>query len=254
MLNSMVLQPCETLMPWGARPVVAQEVWLCPPQSGEIGLALDWKSDQALATLPENWQGVLLLDRLKVEVTSGQLSFRAVCVEFLTKLLAFVDANRETTVQASQQRWATLAISDLSVWNERRHCEYWFLSQLLGASPVLDDLLAVLRRRESYWLIRFLLQHSESSYNMRELGKRYGVSYSHFRRLCRTALGGNVKTELRLWRMARSLLEFTDGQESLTQLAMKHGYASSSHFSNETKVLIGVSPNRLSTTINQAMK
>ncbi|MGL6148964.1 MAG: helix-turn-helix domain-containing protein, partial [Plesiomonas sp.] len=78
--------------------------------------------------------------------------------------------------------------------------------------------------------------------------------YSHFRRLCRHALGSAAKAELRDWRMARSLLDVVEGQENLTQVAIKHGYASSSHFSNEIRELLGVSPRGLSNIIQLASK
>lgn len=70
---------------------------------------------------------------------------------------------------------------------------------------------------------------------MRMLGEDYGVSYTHFRRLCSRALGGKAKSELRNWRMAQSLLNSVEGHENITQLAVNHGYSSPSHFSSEIK-------------------
>lgn len=63
----------------------------------------------------------------------------------------------------------------------------------------------------------------------------YGVSYSHFRRLCSYALGGKVKTELCGWRVARAVLEIIEGNSDMTTIAHKYGYSSSSHFSAEVK-------------------
>ncbi|OHX10893.1 transcriptional regulator InvF [Chromobacterium sphagni] len=197
---------------------------------------------------------MLLLDRLELTVLSGRLSFQPLRLEALTKLLSFVDEARDAEQQADERRCALLPLRGDEVWSDRRGCEYWFLRQVLAPEEPFSALLSLLRRSESYWLVRFLLAQSACGDKLQELGERYGVSYSHFRRLCRNALGNAAKTELRDWRMARSLLDVAEGGDSLTQVALKHGYASSSHFSNEIKGLIGVSPRGLSNIIQLATK
>jgi AraC-like DNA-binding protein len=76
------------------------------------------------------------------------------------------------------------------------------------------------------------------------LGERYGLSKSHFNRLCREVLGNGVKHELRLWRATEAMLEVFDRREALTAIAYDHGFSSPSHFSREVKELFGVSPRR----------
>ena len=259
MTDNDVLHPLETLEAAAKRSVPAQEVWLLSPRREESRLELAWEEGGESLALEAGWQGLLLLDRVEVSAVSGALAFQPLRLEPLSKLLAFVDEAktddvRDAEAAASEARCARLALDDLTAWQDRKRCEYWFLLQVLTPSPAFAALLALLRRSESYWLVRFLLAQSSRGDKLQELGERYGVSYSHFRRLCRHALGNAAKTELRDWRMARSLLDVAEGRENLTQVALKHGYASSSHFSNEIKGLIGVSPRGLSNIIQLATK
>ncbi|MBK0415619.1 AraC family transcriptional regulator InvF [Chromobacterium haemolyticum] len=259
MTDNDVLLPLETLEAAAKRCAPAQDVWLLPPRREEARLELSWEEGVETLTLAADWQGLLLLDRVEVSVVAGALPFQPVRLEAFSKLLAFVDEAkadeaRDADAPASEARCAQLPLVDLAAWQDRKRCEYWFLLQVLTPSPAFAALLALLRRSESYWLVRFLLAQSACGDKLQALGERYGVSYSHFRRLCRHALGNAAKTELRDWRMARSLLDVAEGRENLTQVALKHGYASSSHFSNEIKGLIGVSPRGLSNIIQLATK
>lgn len=253
MTENDVLNPPETLDATAARSVAAQEVWLVLAREA-ASLALSWPAGGDTVDVPAGWRGLLLLDRLDLSVSSGRLRFQPLRLEALTKLLAFIDESRDAEQAPADAHWAMLALGEDEAWVDRRACEYWFLRQVLQPTEAFSALLSLLRRSESYWLVRFLLAQSVCGDKLQQLGERYGVSYSHFRRLCRNALGNAAKTELRGWRMARSLLDVVEGRDSLTQVALKHGYASSSHFSNEIKDLIGVSPRGLSNIIQLASK
>ncbi|EAA3124006.1 AraC family transcriptional regulator InvF, partial [Salmonella enterica subsp. enterica] len=158
------------------------------------------------------------------------------------------------TTYAESDKWVLLSPEFRAIWQDRKRCEYWFLQQIITPSPAFNKVLALLRKSESYWLVGYLLAQSTSGNTMRMLGEDYGVSYTHFRRLCSRALGGKAKSELRNWRMAQSLLNSVEGHENITQLAVNHGYSSPSHFSSEIKELIGVSPRKLSNIIQLADK
>lgn len=106
-------------------------------------------------------------------------------------------------------------------------------------------LIGYLRSSESYRLARYLLSEPADESQLRELGERYGVSYSHFRRLCYRAFNGAAKPRLRAWRAARAALQLIDGSDSVLQVAMSNGYASASHISNEVKKLLGVPPSAI---------
>ncbi|OXJ22043.1 transcriptional regulator InvF [Burkholderia sp. HI2714] len=249
MLNSQ-----EALCSGARRSVPAQEAWLLQFSSDQGAcLELTWKEGSESWEAPDGWQGILLLDRVEVRVAAGELRVRPLKLKVFSKLLAFIDeANGVEDARSEFAAWSLLSHEEPSVWQERKRCEYWFLLQMLEAPASLSPFLALLRHSESYWLVRFLLAQSTGSNTLQDLGQRYGVSYSHFRRLCRHALGGAAKTELRDWRMARSMLDVVERRGSLTQIALMHGYASSSHFSNEIKGLLGMSPRTLCNIIRLA--
>ncbi|KVT72968.1 hypothetical protein WK54_03360 [Burkholderia ubonensis] len=251
MLNSQ-----EALCSGAKRSVPAQEAWLLQLSPNQRAcLELTWTKGSESWQAPNDWQGILLLDRVEVRVAAGELRVRPLKLKVFSNLLAFIDeANGVEATGAEFTAWSLLSHEEPSVWQERKRCEYWFLLQLLEEPASLSPFLALLRHCESYWLVRFLLAQSTGSNTLQDLGQRYGVSYSHFRRLCRHALGSAAKAKLRDWRMARSMLDVVEGRESLTQVAIKNGYASSSHFSNEIKGLLGTSPRSLSNIIQLAIE
>ncbi|HID7510684.1 TPA: AraC family transcriptional regulator InvF [Enterobacter hormaechei] len=254
MTDHDVLNQQEILEEGDKRGVPTQEAWVLQISGNDaVQLELSWEGGSACWEVTGN--GLLLLDRVDVRVLEGELSLRPFRLEVLSKLLVFIDEARNLVdFDTDNVHWLLLSVQDVSVWQNRKRCEYWFVQQMLDPSPMFNQLLAMLRRSESYWLVRYLLVQSTCNSTLQELGQRYGVSYSHFRRLCRHALGSAAKSELRDWRMARSLLDVTEGQDNLTQVAIKHGYASSSHFSNEIRELLGVSPRGLSNIIELATK
>lgn len=198
---------------------------------------------------------MLFIEQAIVTPVSGDLVFRPLKIEVLSKLLAFIDGTGlMDTTYAEPDKWVLLSPEFRAIWQYRKRCEYWFLQQIITPSPVFNKILTLLRKSESYWLVGYLLAQSTSGSTMRMLGEDYGVSYTHFRRLCSRALGGKAKSELRNWRMAQSLLDSVEGHENITQLAVNNGYSSPSHFSNELKELIGVSPRKLSNIIQLADK
>ncbi|WP_269767646.1 AraC family transcriptional regulator InvF [Burkholderia ubonensis] len=254
MMDHEVLNSQEALCSGVRRSVPAQEAWLLQLSPDQKAcLELTWKRGSESWEAPDGWQGILLLDRVEVRVAAGELRVRPLKLKVFSKLLAFIDeANGVEAAGAEFTAWSLLSHDEPLVWQERKRCEYWFLLQMLEEPASFSPFLALLRHSESYWLVRFLLAQSTGSNTLQDLGQRYGVSYSHFRRLCRHALGSAAKTELRDWRMARSMLDVAEGRESLTQVALKHGYASSSHFSTEIKGLLGMSPRSLSNIIQLA--
>ncbi|PJG60110.1 AraC family transcriptional regulator InvF [Aeromonas cavernicola] len=254
MADHDVLNQQEILKLGCKRRVPEQDVWLLQVED-DCTLQLEFSCDCAVTSWEVNGSWLLLLDSVNVRVVNGDLPIRSLRLETLSKLLAFIDEASNTSVfETDRPTWSPLQLHDVSILGDKKRCEHWFLQQILAPKQEFRNLLALLRLSESYWLVRFLLAQSTCDNTVQELGKRYGVSYSHFRRLCRHALGSAAKAQLRDWRMARSLLDVVEGQENLTQVAIKHGYASSSHFSNEVRELLGVSPRRLSNIIQLASK
>ncbi|MEB0140397.1 MULTISPECIES: helix-turn-helix domain-containing protein [unclassified Undibacterium] len=202
------------------------------------------------------WRGVVVFDQSPVQISVGSALCQDGDISVLTKLQAFMDADcgLEMNHSMPNARLVSCAGSGLAMLSDRRTIENWFLSQMITEPEQMLAISALLRRLESYALVRFLLTERAEKKNLRELAQSYGISYTHFRRLCNRALGGSVKFELNQWRMARALLDLVDSRCNFTEVALKHGYASSSHFSNEVRGQVGVSPRGLSDIIKLAGK
>ncbi|MFF7062385.1 helix-turn-helix domain-containing protein [Pseudomonas sp. NPDC008258] len=157
----------------------------------------------------------------------------------------FIDQGGMPGVQpARSEPWAVLS-EGLGQGRAAAGLEPWYLTLALQGEAAYRAFASHLRNSESYKLLGFLLEQGSGSEKLQDLAGRYGVSVSHFRRLCRQALGGAAKSELRGWRTAQALLSMAEGTASLTDVALEFGYASSSHFSKEIRELVGVAPSSL---------
>ncbi|QIU92584.1 hypothetical protein [Yokenella regensburgei] len=190
-----------------------------------------------------------------IRVVEGGGSWCRIRQDMFVKLLAFLDESKGFCVNKSLDfmHYGCLPTPEVgpSTWETRRDCEYWFLRRFFESSPVFEQFLVFLRHNESYWLIRFLLAQStqsirnQSAVKIQELGRYYGVSSSHFRRLCHQALGSSAKVEMCNWRMARTFHEIAGCRGKLVFIAMNNGYSSASHLSCEIKKNLGFSPNEI---------
>lgn len=119
-----------------------------------------------------------------------------------------------------------------------------FLRMAIEDTPEYRCIAAGLRRTEIYSMVSFLLQQGQGE-NLAALSERYGISAGHFRRIFRASLGDSPKATLKGWRLASAVLDVIERRQSVTDVAMAHGYASPSHFSSEVKKLTGLSLTRL---------
>jgi len=201
--------------------------------------------DAMLTMSLQEHQGVLLAcaKDARLCVLGGQVELRRLGVINFAKLLAFIDAV-EIDVAGDVTDDRTVVALDLAPQSvvDQRALEYWFIRQVIEGDAAFAALTGFLRRLEAYWLIKYLVSEAAQQKKVSTLGEEYGLSYSHFRRVCKAALGNSVKSELKVWRAARSLLEVVAGEETMTEVAIRNGYASSSHFSTEIKQLFGLSP------------
>ncbi|ROM93862.1 helix-turn-helix domain-containing protein [Pseudomonas brassicacearum] len=212
--------------------------------NGRNALCLAHRESTVQWCLAPDWQGLLVV-RSGLQVVSGSAQVLSLSQANLVKLQFFIDQGVVSEVRSAHgEPWAVLregctrdqTVSDL---------ESWYLTLALQGHAAYRAFAHRLRSGESYQLLGFLLGQGSSSEKLQDLARRYGVSVSHFRRLCHQALGGTAKSELREWRTARALLTMAEGAVSLTDVALEFGYASSSHFSKEVRELVGVAPSSL---------
>ncbi|MDY7578359.1 helix-turn-helix domain-containing protein [Herbaspirillum sp. RTI4] len=179
------------------------------------------------------------------QLNIGDAKIKIISCSRLIKLLAFIDHNnlapqssfgiKESIIQVSIHDDRSITPSGL---------EKWFLLGIISGDSAVMRVAQMLRRYEDYSLVKFLLLNRDCS-SIEVLGSRYGLSISHFRRKCKRALGTSIKREFRIWRAAGALLATAGHQFGLTNIALDHGYASSSHFSRDIRDLFGFSPTEL---------
>ncbi|MGZ9713400.1 helix-turn-helix domain-containing protein [Glaciimonas sp. GNP009] len=116
-----------------------------------------------------------------------------------------------------------------------------FLRMAIDKTPEYIRISAALRRTETYSIVSFLLREGGEGEKLKTLSARYGVSACHFRRLFRSGTGSSPKSELKEWQLAKAVLAVIADRQSITEAAIAHGYASSSHFSNEVRKSVGLS-------------
>lgn len=123
-----------------------------------------------------------------------------------------------------------------------------FFSKYENYKSQYNELYKILRRRESYGLVNFLLtsvmyaSNENKVWKIRDLSKKYGVSVSYFRRLCVKNLTCTTKVQLNSWRSAYSLLNIMESTKDISSIAFRNGYTSSSHLATDIKANFGLTP------------
>lgn len=194
--------------------------------------------------LPGGWEGLIAVSET-LQTSGGCVQRLPLCETRLVKLQVFFDLSDALLGRSpSHAPWALLPVTYETVRSERA-LERWYIEQAMNGSPAYQAFAGALRQTEAYGLVRFLLEQGTRSEKLTDLAQRYGVSVSHFRRLCRQALGSAAKPALRGWRTAQALLNMSLRDGSLTDVALEFGFASSSHFSKEIRELVGFTPSSL---------
>lgn len=156
-------------------------------------------------------------------------------------ILAFVDAAIGSPSAKSDHRGVCVQSVPEDALVSTEALGHWVTLAVMQGNadnPLLDHL----RRRESYALAGYLMQTPGDGAHLNELCEVYGLSYSHFRRLCRRSLGNAIKSRLRSWRAARTVLDIIDRKQTILQIAVSNGYTSASHVSTDIKQLFGFTP------------
>jgi len=193
--------------------------------------------------LPVGWEGLIAMNG--VFEVRGNVQALPIPKAALVKLQVFIDlGNALNDQRLNQAPWAALPVTHQTVQSESA-LERWYIEQAMTGGMAYQAFASVLRHSESYGLVHFLLEQGTHSEKLSTLALRYGVSVSHFRRLCRQALGTAAKPALRGWRTAQALLNMSLQDGSLTDVALEFGFASSSHFSREIRELVGFAPSSL---------
>lgn len=125
----------------------------------------------------------------------------------------------------------------------------FFLDRVTGRSKHLEPLFNYIRNQEVYWVTYHLLTtKNKSEYEedkLNDIIKRYGLSESQFRKLCKNVFNRSPKKQLRLWRASASVMSIIDNDNALSQTAFENGFSSSSHLGVDIKSLFGFTPSEI---------
>ena len=245
MIEEGLLLPMNVLLQGQKLTLLDPEMWfLRGNENKDVTLVITIGNNHQKLMVVEDI--LLLIDRSQIEVTAGKVIYHPLRIDILSKLLAFIDESTGSVERERHELFAdALPFASEVVLFSKVASEAWFLATYLSSDNINEILFQHLRKTECYKLVRYLLSQSLIQTSLYDLGELYGVSYSHFRRLCSYALGGKVKTELCGWRVARDVLEIIEGNSDMTTIAHKYGYSSSSHFSAEVKSRLGKTPREL---------
>lgn len=200
--------------------------------------------------------GYLVCTDGTLNILAGHLSLHRLCFTKMAKLQAFIDVALEYSAHERKTTMAGFIRHPSRTDVTLRGAEDWLIRMNIFQEQSAEDeeVIQLFRSTEAYWLISYLLKESPETERLSDLGRRYGLSVSHFRRLTRKALGNTTKNTLCEWRRIRAVLDLMGGSGNVTETAFRHGYSSVSHFSNVIKTTFGLSPKELKNIIGRKSK
>ncbi|MEJ0004473.1 MAG: helix-turn-helix domain-containing protein [Pararobbsia sp.] len=226
-----------------------RSLWLICSLDAQTPLIIDGPAGRE-SLEPANSVHLLGIARnAKVFIDSPGYRCSEVCVATLAKLIAFIDFGMRAQ-DADAKSLSSRAVSSVFIARgfttpDAEAIQREFIGRILADDALDQPLLLFLRTSEAYWVVSFLLEQFAANKRVSDLGALYGLSNAHFRRLCKIALGGSLKAELKRWRAASAVLRIVESEQTLTDIALEAGFASSSHLSREIKGLLGVPPSHI---------
>ncbi|WPA92342.1 AraC family transcriptional regulator [Providencia zhijiangensis] len=118
---------------------------------------------------------------------------------------------------------------------------------IIKKQPLFDDWCDVLRRYEAYGMMRFLISaaQQDKNANINQLCARYGISASYFRQLYRENFNKTAKRKIMGVRMGAAILQLIESESSILDVGLEAGYCSASHFTNDLKKELGLTPSEI---------
>ncbi len=180
-----------------------------------------------------------------IDVHAGEWNIELLPLSRIAKLFAFIDA--AGIVQSGNEKYHLPDTEPQFIFpTESAKSDDKIETQIVNAvlchDQSLNMLWAAIRAHESYWINSHLLSEMSEGNRVEDMRSQYGVSSSHFRRLCKQHLGINAKGQLRAWRVCIAVLQIIESNQSLSNIAANNGYASASHFAKDVKSFFGFTP------------
>lgn len=224
--------------------------WVNPDNIDGCSLSLKCNGKKTVIRLNPHKSCMLMLRYGEILITHGSVTVVPADITSVIKFIAFMDSALNIVDNHKTRNWYFFTPYYFNKINENKIFEQWLIKVNILQPERAKKIFSMLRTSERYWLVRYLLESETNVLSLKELGDKYGLSVAHFRRLSKKALGKSTKEELNNWRLAKALLSLIEDDESITNIALKHGYSSLSHFSCVVKAGYGLSPRELKKIFN----
>ncbi|WP_170944920.1 helix-turn-helix domain-containing protein [Stenotrophomonas maltophilia] len=179
----------------------------------------------------------------------GAVAAGTVPASVLSRWMAFRDAAFDAAPVAEVPRHPLVIPGCKEMRDPLELCA--FLVELLRRDPQLHERLRThVAAGEHYQIARYVLGQAPSA-RVGDLAASYGLSATHFRLRCGEVFGRSAKDQLRQLRASHALLSYQGSETLLSDLALDAGYASQSHFSDEIKEFVGLSPRHIYKAVHQ---
>jgi AraC-like DNA-binding protein len=225
-----------------------RSLWLIRSLDAQMPLVIDGPAGRATLEPPGAIHLLGAARNAKVFIDSANYCYSEVHVSTLVKLMAFIDfAMRfhEVGRTVPGQIVPSVLVARGFTSADGDVIQREFIGRLLLGDGIDESLFNFLRTTEGYWVVSFLLEQFAGNRRVSDLGAQYGLSNAHFRRLCKIVLGDSLKAELKRWRAVTAVVRIVESEQTLTDIALEGGFASSSHLSREIKSLLGVPPSHI---------
>ncbi|WP_265716013.1 helix-turn-helix domain-containing protein [Providencia rustigianii] len=174
-------------------------------------------------------------------------------VSELVETLAIIDTAMGQSFLAKKER----KVNEQDTFPESIFIEDEISSPILIKNIIIDLIIKnqihfeqwcdVLRRYEAYGMMRFLITFAQKdkNANINQLCVRYGISASYFRQLYRENFNKTAKRKIMSVRMAHAILQLIESEDSILDVGLEAGYCSASHFTNDIKKELGLTPSEI---------
>lgn len=215
---------------------------------GPMVVALQGGGERWQVAIPAGMRALVCAGAVPL-VVQGAVAVSAVPASALSRWMAFRDAAFNAPPVQECPRHPLVVTSALAIEHSEQLCA--FLVDLLRQDPNLHDRLRThVATGEHYQIARYVLGEAPTT-RIGDLAAAYGLSPTHFRLRCGEVFGRSAKDQLRQLRATQALLRYQGSQTVLSDLALDSGYASQSHFSDEIKAFVGLSPRHIYKAVHQ---
>ncbi|WP_145932183.1 helix-turn-helix domain-containing protein [Yersinia bercovieri] len=189
-----------------------------------------------------------------IEGNKSHWSLHSITLAHLIEILATIDSAmgksllRNTGIESVAARpWPEAIFVDPTHYSSRVSINNIAIGLMLCKQMEFNIWCDQLRKYEAYGMMCFLLSSSEQRDNIsiNDLSERYGVSTAYFRYLYKQNFKNTAKKKMMGVRMAYAVLQLIESKASILDVGLDAGYCSASHFTNDIKKELGLTPSEI---------